>query len=262
MSSQGEKYDWSSDDEFDQLSGNLPQFTYSFSESNPQSFFNDKIDEFSQWQLGRFNRAGNIDLCEMLPPSLNVVHRNLKILTFFYLIYAILAIISIKLHIPFLTIIINSIFYLFATSVCFSLIAGEPFSSRFHFIISLQGLIAFSIQMLRSAFLFFTAKSLFYQKSIMSIRLFGTMVVRFLTFYHPCFTFEGRTLSLSATFSFSIRLSIKAIPFVQSATITLFCELLSILGFVSFGFSTWISNFIRSFIFLAVCGSGSSVLTP
>lgn len=255
--------DFSSSDGFDQLSINLPEIAPPPSPTNnnfPRIL--NGTDDFSQWQLNRFNRTGNIELCELFAPSTRFVRRNLKFMTLLYFPFSIFVMISLYYNLPALYVVVDSIFSLVATSICFSLIAGEEHSSRLHFLLSYQGFSALIIQLLRSISFVLTALSLYHRKSTTNIRLLFTILLRFLTHYHSCFTFEGRALSVTAAFSFSFRLSVKAIPIVQSFSIEFLMELLSVLGLVTFGFTRWLSLAIRSYVFLAVCGSGSALLTP
>ena len=251
----------SSSDGFDLLPINLPEIHPSISPIHTSEQIFQDTDPFSQWQLSRFNRTGTIDLCELFSPSIRFATRNLKFLTVFYFPFSIFLFLSLKYEISVLFVITDTVFNLISTSICFSLLAGESYSSRFHFLFSLQGLSAFLIQLLRSSLLLFTFSSLIHLKSTTTIKLIFMLLFRFLTLFHSCFTFEGRSLSVTSAFSFSFHLSIRAIPLVQSISIELIMEIFGPLGFFTFGFTKWIAIAIRSFVFLAICGSGSASIT-
>ena len=251
----------SSSDGFDLLPVHLPEIRQPIPPIHTSENIFQNTDPFSQWQLSRFNRTGSIDLCEIFSPSIRFVTRNIKFLTLIYFPFSFFFLFSLKYELKLLFIIGDTIFNLISTSICFSLIAGESFSSRIHFLFSLQGLSAFLVQLFRSIFLSYTISSLIHLRSTTTIKLILMFLIRFFTLFHSCFAFEGRSLSITSALSFSYHLSVRAIPLVQTISIELLMELFSVVGFFTFGFTKWISLAIRSFAFLAICGSGSSSIT-
>jgi hypothetical protein len=85
------------------------------------------------------------------------------------------------------------------------------------------------------------------------------MAAQYLTYFHSCFTFEGLPLSISSTFSFSLQLSFLRIPPVQAIILFVSGVFLAGIAPVTLGFTAWTAYMMRAFVFLAICGSGTSI---
>ena len=253
--------DSQSSDEFEQLCSNLPSYSPS---SNliriSASLDNSDDNDFAQWQLNRFNRTGNINICSLFRSAMKTTFCHLFPLVFSYLLAFIILFVSFYFRLFYIFIPCEALFCLISTSVSFSLIGLESPISRLHFLFSKQSLVAFLIQCLRSSALYLTLCGFFRRASSTTARIIILLVVRYVTEFHPCFIFEGRLLNIAATLSFAFRLAFNVIPPAQANTLYLLNTLLQALGPISFGISCWIAYNLRSYVFLAVCGSGSSTV--
>ena len=248
MSVSKDSIDWSSDNDFLQLSKNLPPYNPSLSSQEASISVSDS-DAFLEWQLNRFNRTGTFNIFELFGPSFKLLKQHIKLLTFIYFSYLLIAFLCFIFQLHLLFIFSDSLINLIQTSICFSLVAGENYLSRLDFIFIFQGLSALFMQIVLSFLTLTTFLSLIHQKSTTIFIFFILAIIHCLFFYFSCFPFEGRTLSILHSISFSLRLSIKAIPIIQSFSIILILSIMNWVGFISFGITSWISFILKAHIF-------------
>jgi hypothetical protein len=246
-------------DEFDTLPAVLPLLrAHPITETAPlfPPYFD---DDFARWQLDRFNRSGFISICSILSSSINSVAPHCKFLILAYLLYFVCLIGAFFSNHVFLFVILQSLSHLLATAMTFSLIAGSPFYDRFALIFSMPGLTAFGIQTVKSLILYHTLRSIYVRSSAITVNFIVLIIAHALTLFHSCFVFEGLSLSFGATCSFSLQLSFFAIPLLQLLGLFLSGMAMSALAPVTLGLAEWTSYFMRAFVFLAVCGSGTNI---
>ncbi|OHT01834.1 hypothetical protein TRFO_07406 [Tritrichomonas foetus] len=249
-----------SSDEFEQLRSNLP--TYSPPSNSARSSLNENSDDndFAQWQLNRFNRTGNINICSLFGSAFKTTFCHLFPLMVIYSLSCIVLFVSFYFRLFYIFIPCEALFSLISTSISFSLIGLESPFSRLHFLLSKQSIVAFLIQCLRSSTLYFTLCGMFNRASSTTGRFIILLVVRYITEFHSCFVFEGRLLNISSTFSFAFRLAFFVIPPAQANSLYLLNTMLLAIGPFSLGVTCWIAYNLRSYVFLAVCGSGTSTV--
>jgi hypothetical protein len=139
------------------------------------------------------------------------------------------------------------------------MVASERWHSRLHYLLSKRGFVSFLLQMLRSLLLFLALKSALQRASTLTGRSLFCMIVGYVTYFHPCFMFEGMSVSLSVSCSFTLQLSFIAMPLAQSIQIFLIAIPLHIMGPLTFGISVWAAYVMRVLVFLAICGSGTTM---
>jgi hypothetical protein len=246
-------------DDFESLPAVLPLLrSPSLPETAP--FFGPYLnDDFARWQLDRFNRSGIISICSIFSASLAVIAKHYKLLILSYLLFFIPLIICFFHNSVYLFAILHALTNLLATSVTFSLIAGDRFYARFPLIFSKQGLTAFLIQLVKSFLLYQTLKCLCARSSTLTVHFLLLVIARYVTFFHSCFVFEGFSLSFAATCAFSLQLAFFAVPLAQLLGLFVSGLAMGIVAPATLGMAAWAAYFMRALVFLAVCGSGTNI---
>jgi hypothetical protein len=250
-----------SSDEFDELRTKLPPMTPVSPTKSVKLEEESVEDDFSLWQLTRFNRTGNVDLINVLSLAFRTTMTHIGSLISLYSVYFVLSILAIRHRLVFVFVPLQAVCTLVGTSMSFSVIAGESSVSRFRFLFSKSGFATFSIQMVRGLLIYKTIEGALVRASSTTGLFLLLMLVNFLTYFHSCFIFDGLSLSMLSTCSFSLRVSLFAIPVIQGFVMFLFGTLLQAAGPFTFGLTAWISFFMRGFVFLAICGSGTNMTT-
>jgi hypothetical protein len=246
-------------DEFELLPADLPVLRSSSPPIASPFLASTLEDEFTQWQLNRFNRSGSISIRSILKSSFLCTVRHLIPLCLLFVIYFVVLATSFQLGLILVFVPFEAIADLVATSVTFSVITGERLHTRLHFLCSRQGVVAWSIQILRAFLLYHTLQAICARKSTATGRFFFLMLFRYMTYFQSCFVFEGLSLTFLSTCSFSLQLSFFAIPCVQSLGLFVSGIFCSIIAPLTFGFAGWTAYLMRGFVFLAVCGSGTNI---
>lgn len=248
-----------SSDAFDQLRAGLPQCDVSLLAENISMELDDSDDKFSRWQMARFNRSGTIDICRVLSSSIAIYGDHVVPLVLLYLIYIFFCVLSFRYELFWVFVPIDAIASLLATSISFSIITSESFSSRLHRLLSLQGFGAALIQGVRSTIYYYIFIGFVTRASTITFRLLLALLVNYLTFFHTCFVFEGLNLSFHETCVFSLNLMFFAIPFMKSLNVFFLGMFMNLAAPFTLGFTAWVGYMIRVFVFIAICGSGSHV---
>jgi hypothetical protein len=252
--------DLNSSDDFFQLSSTLPPV--SLPKLPIAHYYSNHVsDEFTQWQLNRFNRSGNLRISSILSASFRLTISHFPSLISLYLPFLVFLFLTVRHQLILLFVPTNAIASLFATSAVFSIIANEKLYSRFRFILSRQGIVAFFVQMGSSFIIYLTMKSAWERASTITGRFLLLMIVNHITYFHSCFVFEGLSLSLVRICSFTVQLSYFVIPFVQSIAIWIVALVLHLLAPFTIGLTVWMAYVMRGLVFLAVCGSGTTIAT-
>jgi hypothetical protein len=216
-------------------------------------------DEFTQWQLNRFNRSGNIHVSSVLTTAFRITISHVTFLVALYLPLLVFLLLAVHRRWILLFVPTNALASLFATAAVFSLIAGERCYSRVRYILSRQGAVALLVQMASSLIIYSTMKSALDRASTLTGRFLFLMLFSHVTYFHSCFVFEGLSLSFADVCSFTVQLSYFAIPLVQSLAIWLVALSLHLLAPFTIGFTVWAAYVMRGLVFLAVCGSGTTI---
>jgi hypothetical protein len=216
-------------------------------------------DEFAQWQLNRFNRSGSLRLPAVFAAAVRITAGHVAFLAARSL--PLRALLGVALHRRWALLFVpaNALASLFATSAVFSLIAGEKCCSRVAGLLSRQGAVALLVQMGGSLIVYLAAQSARDRASTLTGRFLLLVLFGHVTHFHPCFAFEGLSLSCAAACSFSLRLSYFAIPLAQSLAIGAVALALHLLAPLTAGLTVWAAYVMRGLVFLAVCGSGTTM---
>ncbi|OHS94654.1 hypothetical protein TRFO_39212 [Tritrichomonas foetus] len=241
--------------------------------SNNNYFFE---DDFSQWQLNRFNRKSNLNVYHAFITSFRCVLKNINILIPIYFFGAFVTFFTIRHQLWFLYIPFDAFSCLLKTSISFSLISGEKFSSRFIFLLSKNFVPTFLVLCVSSFFVYETSTGILQRSSRSTVLLMLVLVIKFLTYFLPCFVFESaerpqigyssttsnrspnHSLSFSDSFSFSLKIVLRAIQPVQMVSVFMSAVVLHCFGPITLGIAGWTAEIVRPAIFLSICGSGSN----
>jgi hypothetical protein len=250
-----------SSDEFCQLRLNLPRISLSQIPLEPRDFAGPGRDDFTQWQLNRFNRSGNIALCSIFSSAYRLTIRHFKLFILLFLRYAEVIIAAAFKRWLLLFVPVDAISSLCATSCVFAIIANDKWHSRLRFFFTKRGFVSLLAQMMRSLLLFLTLQSAIQRASTLTSQFLFSMLFSYVIYFHPCFMFEGVALGTAVACWFTVQLSFIAIPFSQSLGIFLLSVVLHVLGPFTLGLSIWAAYAMRVLVFLAVCGSGNTMTT-
>ena len=255
--------DTGSSDGFDQLSYKLPHRTIdTFSEDEARDpNINHFDDDFSTWQLNRFNRKSNLNLRHIFVASFRCAMRNLNPLIFIYIIGATIEMLSVRYRLWYLFITFDAIWSLIKTSISISLISNERWSSRIHLVLSKLGLPTILVQLLLSFFAYKTVIGLIVRSSRVTIIAFVAVISRYALYFLPCFVFEGRSLDFAYAFKFAIRLSFLTVQPLHMVTVFFSSIVLFIIGPITLSISLWTAEIVRPSIFFSICGSGANTMT-
>jgi hypothetical protein len=246
-------------DDFDLLHADLPILEPTFHPISSPLYVSTLEDEFTQWQLNRFNRSGSVNFHSIFRSSFFSTIHHCFSLSFFSVIYWSVFLFALKLSLPMVFVPFDAIADLIATSVAFSVITSERIYERFRFLFSRQGLAAYVLQIIRSFLLYQTLESIRHRRSTATSKFFFLMLFRYMAYFQSCFVFEGLSLAFTSSCWFSLQLSFFAIPIVQSLGLFLSGMLLYAVAPLTLGLASWVAYFMRAFVFLAVCGSGTNV---
>jgi hypothetical protein len=250
--------DTCSSDDFDQLSSTLPPIP--LPKLPIEGCLAARVaDDFTQWQLNRFNRSGNLRLCSVISTAFRLTSAHLSFLVGVYIPFLIFLVLTVHRRWILLFVPTNAIGSLFATSAVFSIISGEKFWSRARYILSRQGIVAFVVQMTTSFIIYVTMKSAIDRASTITGQFLLLVLVSHVTYFHSCFVFEGLSLSFVDVCSFTVQLLCSAIPIVQSIAISVVALALHLLAPFTVGVTVWMAYVMRGLVFLAVCGSGTTI---
>jgi len=247
-----------SSDEFDQLCGNLPVY-----DSNPRPKgssigSSQDSDDFTQWQLNRYNRTGLVRIGDILSLSLSMTKKKFRFLITIFSPFFVGFVIFLKYNLIFFACFFETLFYIISISVCFSLIYGDSPFSRLYQVFTLRSMIAFILKFFEAYLISSLYTGVISRNSMIFFRFIVYLVYSFSFFYYPCFANEGLSLNPIKSCLYSIRLSFKMIPLFNGIILFTFAIILRLLGSMTFGFTTWISFFMTGYGFLAVCGSSAS----
>lgn len=254
-----ENLEISSDDGLGSLVGAMPSFTNFSSDHLPMlSQSLSDCDDFTQWQLSRFNRTGQAKIINTLDVSFRLYKKNFKLCFLLFIPYICCAIISRKIHAIYMMVPINAVSSLVSSSITFSIISMEPATSRLKCIFTSRGMFAFAYLLLAHFFTINFVSNFVNRNSKIFMNIALTLIVNYIGFYITPFVFEGKTLSISCIIKYSLQLITQIIPIIQSSAIFFVYISLTWIGPFTLGFTSWLAMFMKSQTFLAVCGSSSS----
>ena len=253
--------DSGSSDGFDQLSKDLPQHNQSLGISglnNNKDIFsnmNDFEDDFTQWQLTRFNRKSMLNVSHMLFSSYHCVIKNLNPLIIFYFISFAINYFAIKYKFWFIYIPFTAFLSLFKTSISISIVSSEQWNSKLHLILTKSAFEVFLVSLINAFLVYQTFICFIDRSSRLTIVAIILLAESYTTFFLPCFVFEARPLKFSSSFSFSLKISFFSQHTVQMISLFLFSFLLHIIGPFTLGILGWTADVLKPAVFFAVCGS-------
>jgi hypothetical protein len=250
-----------SSDEFYQLRSNLPRISLPEVPLEPRNFADPGRNDFTRWQLNRFNRSGNITVCSVFSSAYHLTIRHFRLFILLYVPYAAVIVGPLFKGWLLLFVSIDAISSLCASSCAFAIIANDKWHSRLRFFFTKQGIVSLLIQMMRSLLLFLTVQSAVQRASTLTGQFLFSMIFSYVVYFHPCFMFEGVALDTDVACWFTLQLSFIAVPFSQSLAIFLLSVFLHGMGPFTFGLSVWTAYVMRVLVFLAVCGTGNTMTT-
>jgi hypothetical protein len=259
MMLEGEEPISEASDEFDLLHADLPVLEPTFHPIMSPLYVATLEDEFTQWQLNRFNRSGSVNIRSIFKSSFFCAIHHCISLAILSILYWAIFFLAFRLSFSIIFVPVDALSDLIATSVAFSILTNERLCARLHLLFSRQGLAAYLLQLIRSFLLHHTLESIRSRRSTATGKFFILMLFRYMTYFQSCFVFEGLSLAFSSSCSFSLQLSFFTIPYVQSLGLFVSGMILIAIGPLTLGLGSWVAYFMRAFVFLAVCGSGTNV---
>ena len=251
----------SSSDEFDQLSVNLPKYPKRRISTSDSSQAPQEYDDFVAWQLNRFNRSSTISIVDLITNDAGIAKKNCKKLCYFLPIFQIIIIFFAKFNYGLLSIIS----YVLLSSVCMatasSSMYNENISSKIKSLWSINGIFSIILCFTRTVLIMVTVKALKRRQTFTIFSILLYFIISYSFFFQSCFIFEGRGLSFTTMTSYSMRLMFRSLSPLQGIEIFITFSILSLLGFFTFGFTTWLAYALKNSVFLALSGSAASSST-